>query len=358
MTIGEFVFVAISSLEPTTDFCQMFQSSSESHKDALTKSSHLVTKRMLETVNASVEYKFIQPQWGFKSPKTGMYNGMIGDLQRNEVEIGGSVLYMVSDRVPLLDYVTMTTPTRAHFVFRAPPLSYVSNIYGLPFSSIVWICTACLVLFATVVLYLSYRFGPSLMTDCRSISDFMLVAIGTVCQMGTQISPKIISGRISLVSRMCSCLDSAQLSVICRRSFSFASQRCSFTPHTQPTLSPCCNRRQRASTPLKTCCIRHWTMALMTHPIRVTGSRMPSNQREKYFTRKKSRENRSLSICRMASKTCERVCMRCTWKSKLVTNKSKTHFSSTKNAVWLRFHSLNKSIHGMPYKNIRRIKRS
>lgn len=175
---------------------------SDAHIDAISKASYIITKRLIDSMNASIEY-ITTNTWGYKNGKTGEYNGMTGHLQRNEVDIGGTSLFMVPDRVSLIEYVSMTTPTKANFVFRAPPLSYVSNIYYLPFTGIVWICTVCLVFFATAVLYLSYHYGWDQLLKRYTKSDFMLVAIGTVCQMGTQLSPKIISGRISLVSPIC-----------------------------------------------------------------------------------------------------------------------------------------------------------
>lgn len=171
---------------------------SDGHIDGISKATYIITKRLMESLNASVEYVTTNT-WGYRNPKTGIYSGMTGHLQRKEVDIGGTILYMVADRVPLIEYVAMTTPTKAHFVFRPPPLSYVSNIYYLPFTGVVWICTICLVLFATAVLYLSYHYGWDELMRRYTKSDFLLIAIGTVCQMGTQISPRIISGRVSLV---------------------------------------------------------------------------------------------------------------------------------------------------------------
>lgn len=106
---------------------------------------------------------------------------------------------MTMDRLPYLEYLSVTLPTRGAFLFRAPPLSYVSNIYYLPFDSIVWICAIFLVVVCTTTIYVTYRL-TQMKNKNLTASDFMLFAISTVCQMGTHLFPKKSSGRIATVN--------------------------------------------------------------------------------------------------------------------------------------------------------------
>lgn len=153
----------------------------------------------MEAMNATLEYNIVNT-WGYKSPKTGSYNGMTGQLERREVELGATVLFMTPDRVDFIEYISMTTPTRGFFVFRAPPLSYVSNIYYLPFDGIVWICILCLVALSALVIYVTFQLSATSEERKRnSFTDFLLMVIGSVCQMGTQLVPRILSARISMV---------------------------------------------------------------------------------------------------------------------------------------------------------------
>lgn len=46
------------------------------------------------------------------------------------------------ERLSVVSYTDTLAPFKVRFVFRQPPLSYVSNIYSLPFSSYLWIGTA------------------------------------------------------------------------------------------------------------------------------------------------------------------------------------------------------------------------
>lgn len=65
---------------------------------------------------------------------------MVGELLRNEAELGASPLFMTTDRVPLIQYIAMPSPTGSRFVFRAPKLSYTDNVFLLPFNNLVWFC--------------------------------------------------------------------------------------------------------------------------------------------------------------------------------------------------------------------------
>lgn len=162
--------------------------------------SFIITKILINAMNATFHYKIVNT-WGYANPKTGMYNGMTGQIQRKEVEIGATVLFMTPDRVSFLEYISMTTPTRAYFVFRAPPLSYVSNIYYLPFDGVVWICTMCLVALSGFVIYVTVQLPVfEEEKEKNSLTDIILMVVGSVCQMGSQLAPRIMSARISTVS--------------------------------------------------------------------------------------------------------------------------------------------------------------
>lgn len=60
---------------------------------------------------------------------------------------------MTSDRVPVIDYIAMTSPSRSKFVFRQPKLSYVTNVYVLPFHWKVWISLLALIVVTSIALY-------------------------------------------------------------------------------------------------------------------------------------------------------------------------------------------------------------
>lgn len=80
---------------------------------------------------------------------------MVGELTRNDAELGASPLFMIVDRVPVIDYIAMSSPTGSRFVFRAPKLSYTDNVFLLPFTSLVWYCLIALVVVIAICFSIS-----------------------------------------------------------------------------------------------------------------------------------------------------------------------------------------------------------
>lgn len=107
-------------------------------------------------------------------------------------------MFITADRLPYVEFLTETLEVTLSFLFRAPPLSYVSNIYYLPFSTVVWICAIALVIVCTILVYIVYKFSKEDNSNLRT-SDFVLFGMSTVCQMGSQMIPKTTSGKIATV---------------------------------------------------------------------------------------------------------------------------------------------------------------
>lgn len=108
---------------------------------------------------------------------------------------------MTADRIDYLDYLSMTIPSSIAFVLRSPPISYVSNIYYLPFTGLVWICSISLVFLCTIVIASTLKFHLSAENEKENLkaSDYFLFAVASACQMGTDIMTKVLSARISIV---------------------------------------------------------------------------------------------------------------------------------------------------------------
>lgn len=80
---------------------------------------------------------------------------MVGQLIRNEVELGATPLFMTVDRVSIIQYIASPTPTGSRFIFRSPKLSYTGNVYILPFDEFVWYCLLLLIFVTAVFLTIS-----------------------------------------------------------------------------------------------------------------------------------------------------------------------------------------------------------
>lgn len=81
---------------------------------------------------------------------------MIGELVRNESDIGASPAFVTIDRVPIIQFIARPTPTGSRFIFRSPKLSYTDNVFLLPFSKMVWYFLAGLIIVTTCFLTIAF----------------------------------------------------------------------------------------------------------------------------------------------------------------------------------------------------------
>lgn len=156
-------------------------------------------------LNATKRYKYVDT-WGYIDPVTKKINGMLGDILDRRSLITGTSLFIVPERVALYEYIAMLTPTKFAFIFRAPPLSYVSNIYALPFNGGVWFASAVLVAVSCVCIYTAIgrqqdrgKRADQAEEPVRP-SDVALLGVGAICQMGSTLEARRLSGKVSTVS--------------------------------------------------------------------------------------------------------------------------------------------------------------
>ncbi|KAK5644622.1 hypothetical protein RI129_005922 [Pyrocoelia pectoralis] len=175
----------------------------ERHIDTISKVSYALLLHLGDILNATLKYS-VQNTWGYQGNQSD-WNGMIGELQRGEAVIGGTVLFLRSDRIPVIDYVGMTIPTRSKFVFKQPKLSYVVNVYALPFNWTVWLSLLFMVLFIVTTLYEAIKWNNCTKENMRKrnyfeskpvLLDIIFLAFGAVCQQGSTFTPSNASGRI------------------------------------------------------------------------------------------------------------------------------------------------------------------
>lgn len=87
-------------------------------------------------MNSTVDYNIVNT-WGYgdmRYPKK--LKGMMGHLARKEIDIAGTILFITPDRLPSIDYLSCPIEVKLAFVLRDPPLTYVKNIYYLPFTGV------------------------------------------------------------------------------------------------------------------------------------------------------------------------------------------------------------------------------
>ncbi|XP_026475937.1 glutamate receptor ionotropic, NMDA 1-like [Ctenocephalides felis] len=168
----------------------------DKHIDTITKAAYKLSNHLLDIVNATKIYTMV-PSWGYKDPNSvGGWNGMLGQLHRGEADIG-TPLFLTTDRVSLIEYISMTTPTQARFVFRAPPLSYVQNLYLLPFDRGVWLASLIFILLMIFVISCTSMLETDENTGVWiTVSNSFLLSLGAICQQSPPKSPRYPAGRI------------------------------------------------------------------------------------------------------------------------------------------------------------------
>lgn len=187
----------------------------------------------------------------------------------------GTIIFLTIERVGYLDYLSMTIPSAIAFILRAPPISYVSNIYYLPFTGVVWMCSISLVILCTSVIAITLKLHWAHDETARylNLTDYILFAIASSCQMGSEIMSKILSARISMVCRryeitdFISFLSCKQILLFHRNSFfSLYSllPSCSFSHRSPQILLRYYNQPQNQSEPYQICKIQPLGLGFMT----------------------------------------------------------------------------------------------
>nr|XP_012224408.1 PREDICTED: glutamate receptor U1-like [Linepithema humile] len=176
--------------------------------DPVTKANYPWILHLANRMNATITFD-VTNTWGYRM-ENGSWNGMIGMLERREIDIGGTPTFLVPERLGVVQYVQLYTQTCSRFIFRRPLLSTVSNIFVLPFQRNVWIAIAVFLILVLCLLFLSVKweyhankktiksatYWNQLNPNKPTISDNILILLGAFTQQGYSYEPYKISTRI------------------------------------------------------------------------------------------------------------------------------------------------------------------
>lgn len=87
--------------------------------------------------------------WGYLPINSSNFDGMIGMLQRKEIDIGCSPAFYRLERMIAVDYGEHTWGARPMVIFRHPPGSG-KNVFRVPFDDDVWVYMAAVTVFLVV----------------------------------------------------------------------------------------------------------------------------------------------------------------------------------------------------------------
>lgn len=126
--------------------------------------------------------------------------------------ISGSAIFVRKDRFSIVDYIANPTKTYARFIFLAPPLSYVSNVYTRPFDTYVWYSAFALSALVSLVLYVIVKWEwkndfiktkmekrPDIAPLRANYFDVVLMEVGAICQQGAESEPASSAGRTATI---------------------------------------------------------------------------------------------------------------------------------------------------------------
>lgn len=180
--------------------------------DSVTKNSLKLTSIFLKYMNALPRY-LISKGWGGYDPKTKIFNELLGDLQQGKAELSGSCGVLRGNRWWAADFASYGPQTGTMIVFRAPKLSYTTNVFLLPFDHMVWVCSFIVVVGIILLLLCStwnewnvvlaaQDLDPDRDMLVPKLSDVAFMVFGNICVQGSPVCPRSTAGRIIMLSSL------------------------------------------------------------------------------------------------------------------------------------------------------------
>lgn len=163
-----------------------------------------------------------------KTKTTHTYNFLVVSTSSSYLP-GTNCVVSNIERLDVVSYTDRLAPFRVRFIFRQPPLPYVSNIFSMPFSTSVWIAMSVCAMISTLTVYIATKCefrgskvrktfedyirhlvilffdiighfkGP---TQLDGIGDAMLLTFSAIGQQGCDMEPKRLSGMCLNTTRL------------------------------------------------------------------------------------------------------------------------------------------------------------
>ncbi|GFN84380.1 glutamate receptor, partial [Plakobranchus ocellatus] len=146
--------------------------------------------------------------YGKKNQTSGTWDGLIGQLTREEKDIAVAPLTITKDRERVVDFSKPFMDTGISIMIKKPDKTKPGVFSFMdPLDKYVWLCIAMGFLAVSFVLYFVGRFSPyewnvvedsteKTATTIFSISNTLWFSLGALMQQGSDISPRSFSGRV------------------------------------------------------------------------------------------------------------------------------------------------------------------
>ncbi|KAK3917510.1 Glutamate receptor ionotropic, kainate 2, partial [Frankliniella fusca] len=180
----------------------------ERKRDYRPKTNFPVVRLMAEQANVQL-LVFQRWDYGYNRDADGMFDGLMGELQRFECDLLSTAVYVTDERLYVLDSVAETFPLssaltqqpswrRTGVIYRPTSSSHsAADLYLRPFSQGVWLATAAVALLCAVQLVASTR--PWMTRVVLGWDECLTAVIGALSQQGADRTPETVSGRTVMV---------------------------------------------------------------------------------------------------------------------------------------------------------------
>ncbi|KDR23341.1 hypothetical protein L798_05302 [Zootermopsis nevadensis] len=173
------------------------------HMDSIAKYNYALHRQLGDRFNFTMQLHATYSQ-GYPD-SNGQFDGMLGMLQRGEVQLGITSLTMLPQRFEIVDFTGPTWKFRTSVLFRHPRTTGTSYSLLKPFTKTVWLYTllswALMMVTIHLVKWLEYLrqrddHQPS-RSDCdHSWGATILTIFGAISEQGTEMESKWMTWRI------------------------------------------------------------------------------------------------------------------------------------------------------------------
>lgn len=175
--------------------------------DTYLKTTIWLLVELLQYANASMSINQTET-YGSYNKSTGKWTHLFGKFQERLTDFALAPIFIIHERVPMLQYMVTTHALDAYFLFRRPNLAVTDNIFMASFDSRIWTCTILLILLLAVVLagmiYYEQHRGHHGMVKLKEtkpveVSDSIVLVVGAACQQGSSNLPHSLTARIVII---------------------------------------------------------------------------------------------------------------------------------------------------------------
>ncbi|XP_077293110.1 ionotropic receptor 64a [Arctopsyche grandis] len=165
------------------------------HIDSFSRFNFALLLHLKDIYNFSF-YMMRTLSWGYM--QNGSFDGMVGQLERRKIDIGGSPIFFRLERAKVTGYTIQTWISRSCFIFRHPKRASIFKIYTRPLEDNVWCCIFGTVFITSTTVYLLFKIQGRIIfaADEGSLSGVLLFIFGAIFQQGMTSSLPMLSGRV------------------------------------------------------------------------------------------------------------------------------------------------------------------